>query len=88
MVLMCILPPPGRLPWLLTLMLMHVHLCQYQARGASFLLILFLTALPMTYQPQPAEHLCCSFTLHPFSYLASLTTLTTGEKSGTVAVEG
>lgn len=44
-------------------------------------------SLPMAYQFQPAEHLHCPFTHHSISYLAPLTTLITGEKSGTVMAE-
>lgn len=58
-----------------------------QARSASVLPVLFLTALPVGYQSPAAEHLSCPFTHLPIVYLAPLTTLITGEKLGTVAVQ-
>lgn len=68
-------------------MLVHVAICQHQACSMSFMLILFLTALPMAQEIQPAEHLHCLFTYCSISYLAPLTTLVTVEKSGTVVAE-
>lgn len=85
-----ILPPPGSLPGLFLLMLVHLLLRRHQAAPGTQCIIsaiLFLTALPMAHQFQLAEHLHYSFTHHSISYLAPLTTLITGEKSETLMKE-
>lgn len=80
LVLKCVLPPSGRLPWLFPRTLMHILLCQHQAWSASF-------PFPETFAHNtPAtDHLHCLLT--HLSHLLFGTFDHPGEKPGTVVAE-